>query len=1201
MALTKISTAMISQSASAVDLNIDAGTLYVDATNNRVGVGGKTDPATPLHVTGTVTATLFAGSGASLTGIPNGALTNSSITINSSATSLGGSITLTTANIAENTNLYYTNARADARIAAADTNDLSEGSSNLYYTDARVNARVAGGSLGNITTTGYIRGPATFTIDPATHGDNTGTVVIAGNLQVDGTQTTINSTTLTVDDKNITLASGSANASAASGAGFTVDIGSGTNPSITYDGTNDEWDFNKPLNVTGTGKFSGDVGVGATPTARLDVRRGDASGKIAEFHQNAGYGIDIGSSQAVAYISSGYNQRLDFKTDPTSGQTERMSILANGNVGIGTISPNNKLDVDFSITGEGSQEGGIKIQNARGYNNDIAPLYFGVHGGTRRTKAAIGLKREGSYGIGSLIFALDSNGDDANVTFANDEKMRITTAGNVHLNTGVDARVQLGTSGTGASSVSDNSVYVRGNDDDLILGAAGNGNISFKENTSTHMFIKTGGNVGINDTNPTTTLTVGGIVQIKESSNTAFYGANYVRMFGDQNYYFKNTGGATRALISMVDGDLNLYNSSTALTNRISTNSDSYFNGGNVGIGTNSPAQKLEIEGDVRIKDARSLFFKRHGDNYAWRIRNESAQDTSTYGFDGTNSLVFEVVSNSNTNATPAVGSHSVYSSSANTLVLKETGRVGIGIASPAHPLHITKELAGYQAYFNNDNGSAQGIKVRIKSNDSGNFNMLELVSASTGSDVTAMVVRDDGNVGIGTPSPDYNLHVVGTAHVSATLSAGALTIPSQGMIFNQAFGTGVPSITMTGTANNGRGGAIQFKESNGSGGNIADTAAIYSTDGAGGNASYGGLTIAAYQSDIRFSTGTLAGTKMLVRADGNVGIGTTLPNSRLMVIDTTDARKQIEFSNHATYRGSIGHDAGSGFNEYRTEADGGKHAFYRGATSTTPEMVIDNNGKVGIGTAVPASLLDVGGGLIADPVVRIDSAAGGDPSLVFDTGAANRSATIKFHDNGSTAAGFIDYVHNGDKMNFGAGSTTGVTMTVNDGKVGIQTEDPQAGLHAANGGILLNGTINNSMSSYHGSNIWTFIYTCGTSGTYNGSLRVNVPDCDNSASSQGYGGFSMEVYIAGYNGKYCHAFLSGYVNTGITLSESAIRASNGGWSVSYGSVGLQGFYFDINYPSGLIHPSAYIRITKGGHTTSTSPTNMAALSTVWT
>ena len=70
---------------------------------------------------------------------------------------------------------------------------------------------------------GNLNGPATFIIDPAAHGDDTGTVIIAGNLQVDGLTTTINSTTLTVDDKNIVLASGAPNASAADGAGITVD------------------------------------------------------------------------------------------------------------------------------------------------------------------------------------------------------------------------------------------------------------------------------------------------------------------------------------------------------------------------------------------------------------------------------------------------------------------------------------------------------------------------------------------------------------------------------------------------------------------------------------------------------------------------------------------------------------------------------------------------------------------------------------------------------------------------------------------------------------------------------------------------------------------------------------------------------------------------------------------------------------------
>ena len=93
-----------------------------------------------------------------------------------------------------------------------------------------------------LTLPATVRGPATLTIDPAVVGDNTGTLVIAGNLQVDGTTTTVNSATLDVADKNITVAKGAANSAAADGAGITID---GASATLTYVDITGNFTFNK--------------------------------------------------------------------------------------------------------------------------------------------------------------------------------------------------------------------------------------------------------------------------------------------------------------------------------------------------------------------------------------------------------------------------------------------------------------------------------------------------------------------------------------------------------------------------------------------------------------------------------------------------------------------------------------------------------------------------------------------------------------------------------------------------------------------------------------------------------------------------------------------------------------------------------------------------------------------------------------------
>jgi glycerophosphoryl diester phosphodiesterase len=56
-----------------------------------------------------------------------------------------------TDDVTEAGNLYYTDARVEAVIAAADTDDLSEGVANLYYTDGRADARIAAASVDELS------------------------------------------------------------------------------------------------------------------------------------------------------------------------------------------------------------------------------------------------------------------------------------------------------------------------------------------------------------------------------------------------------------------------------------------------------------------------------------------------------------------------------------------------------------------------------------------------------------------------------------------------------------------------------------------------------------------------------------------------------------------------------------------------------------------------------------------------------------------------------------------------------------------------------------------------------------------------------------------------------------------------------------------------------------------------------------------
>ena len=141
------------------DLNVDSGTLYVDSSNDTVSVG-STSSNDKLFVNGSLrlgTNPSLKHGGAYLdVSHSNGTATQLRIRDNSS-----GSDPIFKIYDASNTNEVFkvqgstTTITGDisisGNITGADTDNISEGSTNLFYTDARANAAIDAKLVGDIT------------------------------------------------------------------------------------------------------------------------------------------------------------------------------------------------------------------------------------------------------------------------------------------------------------------------------------------------------------------------------------------------------------------------------------------------------------------------------------------------------------------------------------------------------------------------------------------------------------------------------------------------------------------------------------------------------------------------------------------------------------------------------------------------------------------------------------------------------------------------------------------------------------------------------------------------------------------------------------------------------------------------------------------------------------------------------------------
>ena len=95
--------------------------------------------------------------------------------------------------------------------------------------------------------------PSRFIIDPHLYNDNSGTVVIRGNLEVEGTKTIINSSQLDISDINIVLAKNYSNIDQISNAGIKIS----NNDIATLLYNNNKWNSNISFLISGDLDISG--------------------------------------------------------------------------------------------------------------------------------------------------------------------------------------------------------------------------------------------------------------------------------------------------------------------------------------------------------------------------------------------------------------------------------------------------------------------------------------------------------------------------------------------------------------------------------------------------------------------------------------------------------------------------------------------------------------------------------------------------------------------------------------------------------------------------------------------------------------------------------------------------------------------------------------------------------------------------------
>ena len=340
-------------SRSGTDLAFETNLLALDVTNSRIGIG-TASPATTLHVSATDALRLPSGT----TGQRPGSPANGDIRYNTTTATIEGYSNGAYANLASGTSIE--DADGDTKVDVETSSDVDEvhistgGDQTAIFRSATTQLGVTQLSNTASTITGLVtNGDITLTPNGTGKVAVSSAMEVTGNLTVNGTTTTIDSTTLTIEDPLIQLAKNNSGGAANTfDQGLFFNRGSDANVSFLWDESADQFAFAVTSGEDGT--TAGNVTIDSYANIRAgDITATDIDGIL---------GSNTAAAATVTTLTASGNVELDGGnvTINESSASVDFRVESNGHahalfvdgsedhVGVKTATPAYDLDVSGS-------------------------------------------------------------------------------------------------------------------------------------------------------------------------------------------------------------------------------------------------------------------------------------------------------------------------------------------------------------------------------------------------------------------------------------------------------------------------------------------------------------------------------------------------------------------------------------------------------------------------------------------------------------------------------------------------------------------------------------------------------------------------------------------------------------------------------------------------------------------------------------